>query len=235
MLKVDRISTDYDGIPMLREVSLEVAEMKIVCLLGSNGAGKSTMMKTILGLVHPIAGSILFRGQRIDRLKTDEVIGRGISVVPEGRRVFPKMTVWENLRAGAYLEKDPKIVEGRMEKVFKLFPKLKERKKQLGGTLSGGEQGMLAIGRALMSDPALILLDEPSLGLAPILVEQFFEAICKINQEGITVFVVEQNAAKALSVASYGYVLQKGRLVTEGSKEKLLQEEIIQKAYLLSS
>lgn len=234
MLKVDKITTEYDGIPMLRDVSLEVAEGKIVCLLGSNGAGKSTVMKTIIGLVRPIQGSVLFQGQRINHLRTDEVIGRGISVVPEGRRVFPKMTVWENLRAGAFLERDLNVVENRMLKVFQLFPKLKERMKQLGGTLSGGEQGMLAIGRGLMSNPVLILLDEPSLGLAPILVEQFFEAIQRINQEGITVLVVEQNAAKALSIASYGYVLQKGRLIVGGTREKLFEEEIIKKAYLLS-
>ncbi len=235
MLRVDKISTEYGGIRMLCDVSLEVAEREIVCLLGSNGAGKSTLMKAIVGLVRPITGSILFRDRRIDRLDTDKIIGRGISVVPEGRRVFPKITTMENLRAGAFLEKNSKVVADRMEKVFNLFPKLRERLKQLGGTLSGGEQGMLAIGRALMSNPSLILLDEPSLGLAPILVEQFFEAIFRINQEGITIFVVEQNAAKALSVASYGYVLQKGRLVAKGSRKKLMEEEIIRKAYLLSA
>jgi branched-chain amino acid transport system ATP-binding protein len=234
MLRVKDLSTEYDGIPMLREISLDVPEGEIVCLLGSNGAGKSTLMKTIVGLVRPVSGGIFFRDRRIDGLPTEQVVKAGISVVPEGRRIFPKMSTRENLRAGAFLEKDLRVVGERMEKVFALFPKLQERLKQLAGTLSGGEQGMVAIGRALMSNPALILLDEPSLGLAPILVEQFFDAITKINREGITVLVVEQNAAKALSVASFGYVLQKGRLVAKGSREALLEEEIIRKAYLLT-
>jgi branched-chain amino acid transport system ATP-binding protein len=234
MLRIENLSTEYDGIPMLRGISLEVPEREIVCLLGSNGAGKSTLMKTILGLVRPVSGKISFRDQRIDGLQTDQIVKAGISVVPEGRRIFPKLTAWENLRAGAFLERDIRVVRERTEKVFALFPKVKERLKQLAGTLSGGEQGMVAIGRALMSNPVLILLDEPSLGLAPILVEQFFDAISRINQEGITVLLVEQNAAKALSVASYGYVLQKGRVVVKGSREALLEEQIIKKAYLLS-
>jgi branched-chain amino acid transport system ATP-binding protein len=234
MLNVNRISTEYDGIPMLREVSLRVGEKEIVCLLGSNGAGKTTVMKTIVGLVRPLTGSISFRERRIEQLNTEAIISMGISVVPEGRRIFPKMTTWENLRAGAFLEKDPNVIQTRAEKVFHLFPKLRERLKQLGGTLSGGEQGMLAIGRALMSAPILILLDEPSMGLAPVLVENFFDTIWRINQDGITILVVEQNAAKALSIATYGYVLQKGRLVVEGNREKLMEEEIIKKAYLVS-
>lgn len=234
MLRIENLSTEYDGIPMLRGISLEVPEREIVCLLGSNGAGKSTLMKTILGLVRPVSGKISFRDQRIDGLQTDRIVKAGISVVPEGRRIFPKLTTWENLRAGAFLERDIRVVRERTERVFALFPKVKERLKQLAGTLSGGEQGMVAIGRALMSNPVLILLDEPSLGLAPILVEQFFDAISRINQEGITVLLVEQNAAKALSVASYGYVLQKGRVVVKGSREVLLEEQVIKKAYLLS-
>jgi branched-chain amino acid transport system ATP-binding protein len=234
MLRIENVSTEYDGIPMLSGISLDVPEREIVCLLGSNGAGKSTLMKAILGLVRPVSGEITFRGERIDRLKTDQIVKAGISVVPEGRRIFPKLTTRENLRAGAFLERDLRTVRERMDRVFTLFPKLQERLKQLAGTLSGGEQGMVAIGRALMSNPVMILLDEPSLGLAPILVEQFFDAILKINRDGITVLVVEQNAAKALSVASYGYVLQKGRLVVEGSREALLEEEIIRKAYLLA-
>jgi len=234
MLRIENVSTEYDGIPMLSVISLDVPEREIVCLLGSNGAGKSTLMKAILGLVRPVSGEITFRGERIDRLKTDQIVKAGISVVPEGRRIFPKLTTRENLRAGAFLERVLRTVRERMDRVFTLFPKLQERLKQLAGTLSGGEQGMVAIGRALMSNPVMILLDEPSLGLAPILVEQFFDAILKINRDGITVLVVEQNAAKALSVASYGYVLQKGRLVVEGSREALLEEEIIRKAYLLA-
>lgn len=232
MLRLENIFTEYDGVPMLRGISLEVPRGKVICLLGPNGAGKSTTMKTILGFIRPVRGKISFEHQRIDRLNTDEIIRLGISVVPEGRGIFPNMTTYENLRVGAFHVTANEVLSRRMEEIFQMFPVLKERINQVAGTLSGGEQTMLTISRALMGSPQLMLLDEPSLGLAPLLLEQFFEKIHKINQKGITVFLIEQNVSKAISIASYGYVLQKGRLIAEGEKESLLDEEIIKKAYL---
>ncbi|MBW2059116.1 MAG: ABC transporter ATP-binding protein [Deltaproteobacteria bacterium] len=232
MLRLENVSTEYDGIPMLRDITMRVERGRVVCLLGPNGAGKTTTMKTILGFVRPVKGRIFFEDRRIDRLNTDEIVRLGISVVPEGRGIFPNMTTYENLRVGAFHVTAEDVLKQRMEEVFQMFPVLRDRIGQVAGTLSGGEQTMLTISRALMGRPRLMLLDEPSLGLAPLLVEQFFQKIEEINQRGITVFLIEQNVTKAISIAGYGYVLQKGRLIAEGRKESLMNEEIIRKAYL---
>lgn len=234
LLSLDDVSTVYGDIEMLRSVNVKVEMGKIVCLLGSNGAGKSTLIKAILGLVKIVNGTISFDGEDITGIKTHKIVRKGISIVPEGKRIFPKMTTTENLRMGAYNEQHEGIIEERMERVFKLFPRLKERAQQVAGTMSGGEQSMLSIGRGLMSSPQLLIFDEPSLGLAPILVEQNFETIERINQEGTTIFLVEQNASLTLEVASYGYVLQKGKVIAEGTSEQLMQTEVIQSAYLKS-
>lgn len=232
LLSLKDITTVYGNNEMLRHVNIEVERGKIVCLLGSNGAGKSTLIKTILGLVKIIRGTMTFDGNDITREKTHNIVKNGISIVPEGKRIFPKMSVVENLRMGAYFEKDSKVILERMEDVFTLFPRLKERGKQLAGTLSGGEQSMLSIGRGLMSSPKLLIFDEPSLGLAPILVEQNFDTIQKINEKGTTVFLVEQNAILTLGISSYGYVLQSGEVIAEGSVNELKENEIIKNAYL---
>jgi branched-chain amino acid transport system ATP-binding protein len=234
LLTLDNVTTAYDDIEMLRNVDVQVEKGKIVCLLGSNGAGKSTLIKAILGLVKIVDGIITFDGDDITKDKTHKIVRRGISIVPEGKRIFPKMTTTENLRMGAYTEQDEQIIEERMERVFELFPRLKERAQQVAGTMSGGEQSMLSIGRGLMSSPQLLIFDEPSLGLAPILVEQNFETIERINREGTTVFLVEQNASLTLEIASFGYVLQKGEVIAEGTAEQLMQTEVIQSAYLKS-
>lgn len=232
LLSLKDVTTVYGSNEMLRKVNVDVEKGRIVCLLGSNGAGKSTLIKAILGLVKVVGGTITFDGQDITRQKTHNIIKSGISIVPEGKRIFPKMTVVENLAMGAYFERDRKVIEQRMENVFKLFPRLEERRKQLAGTLSGGEQSMLSIGRGLMSSPKLMIFDEPSLGLAPILVEQNFETIQKINSEGTTVFLVEQNASMTLEIASYGYVLQSGEVIAHGSADELRETEVIKSAYL---
>lgn len=233
-LTLDDVTTVYGNIEMLRQVNVQVEKGKIACLLGSNGAGKSTLIKAILGLVKVVSGTIAFNGEDITGEKTHRIVRKGISIVPEGKRIFPKMTTVENLRMGAFIEQDEQAREERMEMVFELFPRLKERARQIAGTMSGGEQSMLSIGRGLMSSPQLMIFDEPSLGLAPILVEQNFETIQRINEEGITVFLVEQNASLTLEIASYGYVLQKGRVIAEGTAEQLTQSEVIQSAYLKS-
>lgn len=217
---------------MLRKVSMEIEKGELVCLLGSNGAGKTTTMKTILRLVPLTEGSIFFEGKPIHPWKPHQVVGAGISVVPEGRRLFPKMTVLENLRLGAFSEKDEGEIQKRLETIYRLFPRLKERLNQVAGTFSGGEQGMVAIGRGMMGKPKILLLDEPSLGLSPILVEEFIKTIRKINEEGTTILLIEQNAKKALSIASKGYVLQKGEIVVKGNRDELFQSDVIQKAYL---
>jgi branched-chain amino acid transport system ATP-binding protein len=233
MLKLTDVSTEYDRVPVLREVSLEIEQEKLVCLLGSNGAGKSTTVKTIIGLVKPTNGEIQFEGKPIGHLKTNRIVELGIAVVPEGRRLFPKMTVLENLRLGAYFLKDKVDERERFEKVFDLFPILKERINQTAGTLSGGEQSMLSIGRGIMGKPKILLLDEPSLGLAPKLVHQFFQTIERVNkEEKIPILLIEQNAAKALSIADSGYVIQKGRVITEGSAGELMSSDVVKKAYL---
>jgi branched-chain amino acid transport system ATP-binding protein len=217
---------------MLRGVSLTVARGEIVCLLGPNGAGKTTLIRTILGIVKPVAGSIWFEGERVDGRSTHRIVGRGIAVVPEGRRVFPRMTVEENLRMGAFIEWTPADLDRRREHVFSLFPRLAERRTQKAATMSGGEQAMLAMGRALMSRPKLLLLDEPSLGLSPILVEQLFEMVQTINRSGTTVFLVEQNARKTLSIAHHGFLLQKGEVIGRGTAAELAASEVVRHAYL---
>jgi len=233
MLKLTDVSTEYGRVPVLREVSLEIEQEKLVCLLGSNGAGKSTTVKTIIGLVKPTNGEIQFEGKPIGHLKTNRIVELGIAVVPEGRRLFPKMTVLENLRLGAYFLKEKVDERERFEKVFDLFPILKERINQTAGTLSGGEQSMLSIGRGIMGKPKILLLDEPSLGLAPKLVHQFFQTIERVNKEAkIPILLIEQNAAKALSIADSGYVIQKGRVITEGSAGELMSSDVVKKAYL---
>ena len=233
MVRLEHVSSQYDAqVIVLRDISLTVVQGEITCLLGSNGAGKTTMMKTIVNLLRPTQGRIYFGDERIDGLKTHQIIKLGISVVPEGRRIFPQFTVFDNLRVGAFLNNDLSSVRRKIEEVVQVFPILKERITQFGETLSGGEQGMLAIARALMSEPKVLLLDEPSLGLAPLLVRELFKVIKRINERGVTVLLIEQNARKALSIASKGYVLQKGEVVAEGSREELRDSETLRLAYL---
>jgi branched-chain amino acid transport system ATP-binding protein len=232
LLTIENLTTVYGRNEMLRKVNVKVEPGKIVCLLGSNGAGKSTLIKAVLGLVKVTGGTVTFNGKNITGLPTHKIIELGISIVPEGKRIFPKMTVVENLQMGAFFEKDKAVIAERMEKVYDLFPRLKERVKQLAGTMSGGEQSMLSIGRGLMSSPKLMIFDEPSLGLAPILVEQNFETIVKINSQGTTVFLVEQNANLTLEIAHYGYVLQKGEVIAEGTSAELMETEVIKSAYM---
>ena len=232
MLELASVSTRYGPITMLRNVSLAVEAGRIACLLGPNGAGKTTLIRTILGIVRPVAGTITFGGRRIDQLRTHQIVELGIGVVPEGRRVFPKMTVEENLRMGAFVEWAPVDLAQRRDHVFELFPRLAERRGQRAATMSGGEQAMLAVGRALMSRPKLLLLDEPSLGLAPLLVEQLFAMVQTINRSGTTVFLVEQNARKTLEIAHAGVLLQKGEVVGRGTAAELAASDLVRHAYL---
>ena len=232
MLELASVSTRYGPITMLRNVSLAVETGRIACLLGPNGAGKTTLIRTILGIVRPVAGTITFGGRRIDQLRTHQIVELGIGVVPEGRRVFPKMTVEENLRMGAFVEWAPADLAQRRDHVFELFPRLAERRGQRAATMSGGEQAMLAVGRALMSRPKLLLLDEPSLGLAPLLVEQLFAMVQTINRSGTTVFLVEQNARKTLEIAHAGVLLQKGEVVGRGTAAELAASDLVRHAYL---
>lgn len=232
MLEVKRITVRYDLAPALWEVSLSVFEGKIVSIVGSNGAGKSTLMKTISGLVHPGEGSVEFDRRRIDHLSPHQIARMGIAHVPEGRRIFPHLTVIENLLMGALSLKGQKRIKEALSDVFNLFPILGDRQRQLGGTLSGGQQQMLAIGRGLMSNPKILLLDEPSLGLAPIIVDTVFEVIARLNSQGQTILLVEQNAFLSLEVAQYAYVLEVGRIVLEGEASKLIDDPHIKKAYL---
>jgi branched-chain amino acid transport system ATP-binding protein len=234
VLELRGVSTRYGPITMLRDVSLAVGRGEIACLLGSNGAGKTTLIRAILGIVRPVEGSVWFDGERIDRLRTHQVVARGIAVVPEGRRVFPRMTVEENLRMGAFAEWKAADLAARHEHVYGLFPRLAERRSQKAATMSGGEQAMLAMGRALMSRPRLLLLDEPSLGLSPLLVEQLFEMVQTINRGGTTVFLVEQNARKTLAIAHHGFLLQKGEIVGRGTAAELAASEVVRHAYLRS-
>jgi branched-chain amino acid transport system ATP-binding protein len=234
VLSLADVVTHYGPIRVLKAVTLEVRAGEIVCLLGGNASGKSTTMKTILGVVRPTAGRVEFAAERIDGLPTESIVRRGISLVPEARRIFGRMTVWENLSMGAYTRRTapPAELADDLDRVYGLFPRLKERAQQLGGTLSGGEQQMLAIGRALMARPQLLLMDEPSMGLAPVLVDQVFDIIQTINRQGTTILVVEQNATVALSIAHRGYVLQNGRIVVHDTAEALLRADHIRRAYL---
>lgn len=232
MLILEDVNVYYGAIHALKGISLEVKQGEIVTLIGSNGAGKSTSLKTISGLLRPKQGKLIFNGSDITSVQPQEIVSRGISQVPEGRRVFANMTVTENLELGAYLRKDKAEIKKDMEMVYGLFPRLNERKNQLSGTLSGGEQQMLAMGRALMSRPKLLLLDEPSMGLAPILVKQIFSIIKEINDTGTTILLVEQNAHMALSIAHRAYVLETGKIVLSGEADKLASSEEVRKAYL---
>ena len=232
LLELKKVTTHYGPIRVLHEVDMVVYPGEMVCLLGGNASGKSTTLKTILGIVGVSEGEMTFLGERADTLTTAQRIERGMAVVPENRRIFPKMTVRENLEMGAYLRNDRKAIGEDLEYVFDLFPRLSERLEQMGGTMSGGEQQMLAMGRALMSRPKLILMDEPSMGLAPLFVARIFEIIKQVNERGISVFVVEQNANVALSIADRGYVLQTGEVVLSGPAKELLTNEAMKKAYL---
>lgn len=233
LLNVDKISTYYGNIQALREISISVEEGEIVTLIGANGAGKTTTLMSICGITPVRGGSITLDGEDITRLEPNDIVARGIAQVPEGRRIFPQLTVTENLDMGAFLRKDKDGIKADLDEVFALFPRLAERRHQAGGTLSGGEQQMLAISRALMQRPRILLLDEPSLGLAPIFVQHIFEIIKKINHERkTTIFLVEQNAHMALKIANKGYVLQNGRIKMEDTAENLLANEEVRKAYL---
>ena len=232
LLTLDGIDTFYGSIQALKGISFKVLEGSIVTLLGANGAGKSTTLKCISGLVSPTRGTVTFRGRRIDSLPSESIVRLGISHVPEGRELFPELTVLENLHMGAYARSDKRAIQHTLERVHTCFPILAERRSQLAGTLSGGEQQMLAIGRALMAEPALMLLDEPSLGLAPMLVEEIFGIIRQIHASGTTVLLVEQNANKALSIADYGYVLETGTISLAGDGQELLRDDRVRRAYL---
>ncbi len=232
MLKIEDINVYYGNIQALKGVSMEINEGEIVTLIGANGAGKSTLLKTISGLLKPKQGKVLFEGDSIGGKAAQAIVKMGISHVPEGRRVFANMTVAENLELGAYLRKDKDGINKDMEKVYELFPRLLERIKQQAGTLSGGEQQMLAMGRALMAKPRLLLLDEPSMGLAPLLVKQIFNIIQEISESGTTILLVEQNANLALSIADRAYVVETGRIVLSGNAEELTSSEEIKMAYL---
>jgi branched-chain amino acid transport system ATP-binding protein len=232
MLEVENVHAYYGNIHALKGISLTVEEGEIVTLIGANGAGKTTTLIAISGLLIPREGRITLEGQDLRDLKAHEIVERGVGHVPEGRRIFSRLTVQENLDMGAYTRSDRNGIQADLERVFSLFPRLKERRNQVAGTLSGGEQQMLAIGRALMTHPRLLLLDEPSMGLAPILVEQIFDTIRELNQQGATILLVEQNARMALSVAHRGYVLQTGNIALEGSAEQLSADENVRKVYL---
>jgi branched-chain amino acid transport system ATP-binding protein len=232
LLVVDRIETYYGSIQALRGISFTVPRGSIIALLGANGAGKSTTLKCISGLVSAARGAMTFRGRKIDGLPSEEIVRLGISHVPEGRELFPELTVLENLKMGAYTRTDKRKIQQALDQVHAHFPLLAERRSQLAGTLSGGEQQMLAIGRALMAGPALMLLDEPSLGLAPLLVEEIFRIIQEIHESGTTVLLVEQNANKALSIADYGYVLETGTISLAGDSRRLLKDDHVRRSYL---
>jgi len=232
LLEFKGVNTYYGELHVLKGVDYRVGQGEIVCLLGGNACGKSTTMKTILGIVTPKSGEVVYAGETINKLATADRVKRGIAPVPEARRLFPRMTVLENLEMGAFTRNDTAEIEADKERVFGLFPRIKERLKQVAGTLSGGEQQMVAMGRALMARPKLLCMDEPSMGLAPSVVEQVFDIIQEINRQGTSIFMVEQNANMALSIADYGYVLQTGVVVLEGSAQSLRDNEMVQQAYL---
>ena len=230
MLKVENLKVNYGGIEAVKGISFEVPEKSIVTLIGANGAGKSTTLRSIVSLVKPSSGTITFMGENITGKDTNEIVGKGITLVPEGRKIFPDLTVLENLKIGAYRRKDD--LTDDINWVYDLFPRLKERYWQPGGTLSGGEQQMLAVGRALMSRPKLIMMDEPSLGLAPLIVQDIFSIIREINRQGVTILLIEQNANMALRTADIGYVMETGRITMTGSGRQLLEDEQVRSAYL---
>ena len=230
MLKIDELKVSYGGIEAVKGITFEVPERKIVTLIGANGAGKSTTLRTIAGLVKPAHGRIHLQGEDITSLSPDRIVSKGLTLVPEGRRVFPDLTVLENLKIGAYLRTDS--LEDDLNWVYDLFPRLKERSWQAAGTLSGGEQQMLAVGRALMSRPKIIMMDEPSLGLAPIVVKGIFDIIREINKQGVTILLVEQNANMALKIADLAYVLETGKIVLSGDAKELMNDDSVKKAYL---
>lgn len=232
MLQISGIDVGYGDVQVLTGVSFEVNEGEIVTIVGANGAGKSTIIRTISGLLVPTRGEITFEGKTISRLEAYKIVELGIIQVPEGRKIFPDLTVWENLQMGGYAQRARKQIPRTLKKVYELFPKLQERKDQLAGTLSGGEQQMLAIGRGLMTLPKVLMLDEPSLGLAPIIINNMFEAIKEINKGGTTILLVEQDVNKALSIASRGYVLQTGKIVQTGTGQELLGSQQLREAYL---
>ena len=232
MLKINNLNVYYGGIHALKGISLKVPEGKVVTLIGANGAGKSTTLRTICRLVKSKNGEIILNDENITNKATDEIVKMGITMVPEGRKIFPNLTVQENLTLGAFARTDKKETAKDFEWVYELFPQIKERLWQKGGTLSGGEQQMLAVARGLMSRPKLLMLDEPSLGLAPLLVKEIFDIIKRIHQEGMTVLLVEQNAFAALKIADYAYVLETGKVVLQGTGEELLQDDGVKKAYL---
>ncbi len=232
LLKLTDVHANYGTHEILKGITLQISKGAVVTLLGANGAGKTSLLKAISGLLKPRMGEITFEDRRIDRLSPDEIVGCGISQCPEGRKIFPDMTVWENLRLGAYLRKEKGEIQNSFQFIYTLFPILEQRKKQLAGTLSGGEQQMLAMGRALMSKPILFLLDEPSLGLAPLVVLKIYDTIRDVNREGTTIFLVEQNANLALKVAHRGYVMENGAITMSDSAPNLLSNEAVKKAYL---
>ncbi|HOC08420.1 MAG TPA: ABC transporter ATP-binding protein [Bacillota bacterium] len=232
MLKIENLVVSYGGIEALKGISLEVEEGKIVTLVGANGAGKSTTLRSIVGLVKPKSGTITYKGKDLLAEKTQNIVRNGITLVPEGRRIFPNLTVLENLKIGAFTRTDSKEINADLERVYSTFPILKERSWQLAGTLSGGEQQMLAVGRALMSRPKLLMMDEPSLGLAPLIVKEIFEIIKEIHRQGVTILLIEQNANAALHIAHKGYVLETGRITLTGTGKELLENEEVKSAYL---
>lgn len=232
MLKVENLRVHYGGIKALKGISLSVPQGSIVSLIGANGAGKSTVLRAIVGLVPPTDGAVTFLDRPLNKLKTKDIVNKGISLIPEGRRVFPNLTVEENLILGAYAEKNKKIIREEMQKVYDLFPRLHERMQQKAGTLSGGEQQMLAVGRGLMSRPKLLMMDEPSLGLAPLIVRDIFNIITHIRSLDVTILLIEQNAKAALEIADYGYVLETGSISLQGKGRELLVDENVKKSYL---
>ena len=232
MLKINNLHVHYGGIKALKGISVEVPEKKIISLIGANGAGKSTTLRCVIGLVPSASGSVIYNGEDITKKKTMNIVKKGMVLIPEGRRVFPNLTADENLILGAYAQKNKKEVEKDKKNVFDIFPRLYERRTQKAGTLSGGEQQMLSVGRALMSKPKLLMMDEPSLGLAPLLVKEVFKIIKDINDLGVTILLIEQNAKAALEIADYGYVLETGRIVLEGNGKELLINEDVKKSYL---
>ena len=232
LLEVKGLEVYYGVIQALKGIDFEVNEGEIVTLIGANGAGKTTTMQSVIGLIPPKAGTVSFEGKEITHLPCHKIVSLGMSQVPEGRRVFQELTVYQNLLMGAYIQKDKKAIKEDIEKIYARFPRLEERKNQIAGTLSGGEQQMLAMGRALMSRPKLLMLDEPSMGLSPLLVDEVFTIIKDLNKEGTTILLVEQNAGKSLAISDRAYVLENGRIVLSGTGEELLQSEEVKKAYL---